>query len=761
MQMVDAQQRRFLFRETLGQGGFGEVYLAEMSVPSGLVSTVAVKVLHGGLDPASQAVRRLTDEGKILSMLNHPGIVAVHDLAIIEGRVALVTEFVEGADLPDCMVGDDPMPKGAIYEALAAVADALMAAHNATNSSGAPLGLLHRDVKPRNIRVGRHGQVKLLDFGIATGSGIARDAQTGTNALIGSFPYMAPERFKRSELGPASDYYSLGCALFEMLTGEKLFLQEDVAELIVPKTVPANNVEFLEERFSLLDERAPEAIPLLRSMTMMEASARPDGPTLLAALEDLAADVGGVRLARWARGHDWTATTGDVGTLTGKTIAESPVGVTTHQPGPPPVDATVEIELGTAAFAPTTNTTSSTTFKTGLGAAALLTTGGGLFVVVVLLTVGIGWYWSQWSGEPVEQLGNLTPVPVPNEPVPDPEPPAPALDASSGAPTATPPPGTVPSTDPTADGENTDGDNDNLVGDDRPQADHNDGQRNDGVADGLPPSASDTGAGCGEVASLERRASIGRLSNTDRSCLAREARRASLSQTSKIKAGRIVLVDAQARCKAGEGCADYEREQPWFFEDLNRSDPNMMLAWASHQLKRRNATDAMLWATRGLDEKDAWTGRTYLDNVDALWRIKAMAANERWTTDHRNEDKRNQVIEAAADWASFRSTADRPTAEPMALCRAAAGSADRCNSRVPDRAARVSIVFATKPAGASIAIDGKAAGVTPKPIELTFGTHEVVVSVEGKTSTKSITVGMGAPNHWMWTAENDGWESAF
>jgi serine/threonine-protein kinase len=740
MQMVDAQQRRFVFRETLGQGGFGEVYLAEMQAPSGLTSTVAVKVLHGGLDPASQAVRRLTDEGRILSMLNHPGIVAVHDLAIIEGRVALVTEFVEGADLPDCITGDDPIPKGALYEAFAAVADALLAAHEATDSTGKPLGLLHRDVKPRNVRIGRHGQVKLLDFGIATGSGVAREAQTGTNALIGSFPYMAPERFKRTEgLGPASDVYSLGCALYEMLAnGERLFFQEDVAELIVPKTVPDSNTAFLDERLGLLEDHAPEAIPLLRAMVHLDADQRPETAALVSRLEDLAAEAGGTRLARWARAHDWTATAGSPGSLSGRSIVES-ASISASEPSPPVSPPSTA--------APTFDDESATTrtaLRTGLGAAALLTTGGGLFLVVLLLTVAVGVLWLQ-QGRPPDTTG---------------------LEVPDAVPVAVPPPGPGDPVAPEPTEPTVPGRPDPVVGDPAPSdVDSTTTPPPDPAAspDQMPDArpAPATGAdvqACGALADLEIAASSGRLRAADRSCLAQQARNPALSQTDRGKLGRITLVDAQARCKAGQGCADYEREQPWYFEDIDQSDADMMLAWALYQKKQGRSADARVWARKSLANKHQWVGRTRIDRLDTLYRLDALAAADLWGADPRNEARRNEAKEAAANWAEFRSEVRLPTDAAMDLCIAAAGSAGPCNARVPDRAAKRSIVFASVPAGATLTVDGAARGVTPRPVELSFGAHTVVLTLDGKTTTHTLEVGMESAERYVWTAAEDRWE---
>ncbi|MEQ1572507.1 MAG: serine/threonine-protein kinase, partial [Myxococcota bacterium] len=213
--------RRYQLQRRLGRGGFGEVWLAVREA-GGVRSEVAVKLLHEGLDPGAQALQRLRDEGRILGLLNHPVILKVLDLTTLDGRVALVTEYVDGADLQECFVAER-MPVRALVEVIGRVADALAVAWSAPSPTGGSLQLLHRDVKPANVRIGRHGDVKLLDFGIARAADPGREAHTKTAALIGTLSYLSPERFDpRHPGGPASDVFALGAVLYEGLAGEQL-----------------------------------------------------------------------------------------------------------------------------------------------------------------------------------------------------------------------------------------------------------------------------------------------------------------------------------------------------------------------------------------------------------------------------------------------------------------------------------------------------------------------------------------------------------
>ena len=142
---------------------------------------------------------------------------------MVAGRVALITEYVIGADLDDCLKGPDPIGLRAVLEVIARVGEALHAAYTASSRDGEPLHLVHRDVKPSNIRIGIHGEVKLLDFGIAKATNLHREAKTQTNTVLGSMPYLAPERFDEGGDTPLSDVYSLGCTLYEVIQREHLF----------------------------------------------------------------------------------------------------------------------------------------------------------------------------------------------------------------------------------------------------------------------------------------------------------------------------------------------------------------------------------------------------------------------------------------------------------------------------------------------------------------------------------------------------------
>ena len=321
-------RRQFHIHNCLGSGGFGEVYRATMKSAGGVQTEVAVKVLHATLDAKSQAVQRLRDEGKLLGILNHPAILRVTDLVSLEGRIALVTEYVEGADLAECFIADEPISLRATLQVIAQIADALNAAYT-TEANGEPLGLVHRDIKPANIRIGRHGDVKLLDFGIARTDSFDREAKTQTNTVIGSFAYMAPERFERHEtVELAGDVYSLGCVLFERLTGTPFF---DDIPLRKQYIYALNSLKYLEHLETQLERTraAPNEVQvLLRRLLSYDPSMRPANQDLVHLCEDIADNLSGTPLRRWCRSRAWPESHDEDAPFSGRVITESTLSST-------------------------------------------------------------------------------------------------------------------------------------------------------------------------------------------------------------------------------------------------------------------------------------------------------------------------------------------------------------------------------------------------------------------------------------------------
>ena len=321
--MEDLERRRFSIGACLGSGGFGEVYRATMRAPGGLQTDIALKVLRSDLRLEADAVRRLRDEGRLLARIQHPVVVRAHDLTRVDGRLGLVTEFVDGADLEAVLSWPEPPGPRALLQMTGAVAAGLTAAWETRGPDHAPLRIIHRDLKATNIRIGRHGEVKLLDFGIASFTASDRHAQTASDVVIGSLPYMAPERFLEGGAAvPASDIFGLGCCLYEGLAGQRFY--ED-GKLRALSALALDRLAYdlhLHERIGSLTGSPPSIVELVEQCLAYEPSVRPTSKMLTEECEALADELPGPSLRRWCRGQAWTDAPRHQGSLEGRTLVE-------------------------------------------------------------------------------------------------------------------------------------------------------------------------------------------------------------------------------------------------------------------------------------------------------------------------------------------------------------------------------------------------------------------------------------------------------
>ncbi|WP_436843314.1 protein kinase domain-containing protein [Streptomyces narbonensis] len=204
----------------IGRGGMGEVWQATDEV---LGRPVAVKLMLGhGTDPSAGDRFRL--EAQTAARLSHPHVVGVFDFGTWDGKLFLVMELVEG----DSLAGrpSDPL-------VLPAERVAVVAAHAAAGLAAAHRqGVVHRDIKPGNLLVDAEGTVKLADFGIARFVDDPSAALTTTGQIVGTGLYLAPERALGQPASSASDVYSLGCVLYQLLTGQPPFRADTATALL-------------------------------------------------------------------------------------------------------------------------------------------------------------------------------------------------------------------------------------------------------------------------------------------------------------------------------------------------------------------------------------------------------------------------------------------------------------------------------------------------------------------------------------------------
>ncbi|MDQ4024935.1 MAG: Stk1 family PASTA domain-containing Ser/Thr kinase, partial [Actinomycetota bacterium] len=205
---------RYAVLEPIGSGGMAEVYRARDEL---LGRDVAVKVLSDRLSRDKSFVERFRREAQSAANLNHPNVVSLYDYGADDGAYYIVMEYIEGKSLGDMVAESGALLPERAAEIAADVAAALERAHSS--------GLVHRDIKPTNIMVTRSGQTKVTDFGIARALGQSSEQtqMTQTGMVIGTAAYLSPEQAQGNPVDARSDVYSLGCVLYEMLTGRPPF----------------------------------------------------------------------------------------------------------------------------------------------------------------------------------------------------------------------------------------------------------------------------------------------------------------------------------------------------------------------------------------------------------------------------------------------------------------------------------------------------------------------------------------------------------
>ena len=224
--MIDQTLGHYRVLERVGKGGMGVVYRAR---DEHLERDVALKVLDPGMLANENARRRFKKEALALSKLNHANIEAVYDFNSQDGVDFLVMEFVEGMTLTQ-KLSTGPLSLSEVTTLGKQIAQALEEAHGK--------GIIHRDLKPGNIMVTPKGQVKVLDFGLATllhkpeEDGSPPSFGVAETAAAGTLPYVAPEQLRGGRVDQRSDIYAAGAVLYEMATSRRLFTETDSIELI-------------------------------------------------------------------------------------------------------------------------------------------------------------------------------------------------------------------------------------------------------------------------------------------------------------------------------------------------------------------------------------------------------------------------------------------------------------------------------------------------------------------------------------------------
>ena len=215
----------------VGEGGMANVYKVWHE---GLEVVRAVKVLKKAFHQESR--ERFLTEAKILADINHPNIVEIHNIGLVSHQIPFIEmEFVEGTSLKQLIVQHHRLPLAAALSTVYCVSQALQYAHvkDYTLYGKVYHGLVHRDIKPDNIVVRKDGVVKLMDFGVARPSEVS--LHTVGAKIVGTLIYLSPEQLNGTSLDHRSDLFSLGCVLYETITGCRAFPHKSLQELVQKK----------------------------------------------------------------------------------------------------------------------------------------------------------------------------------------------------------------------------------------------------------------------------------------------------------------------------------------------------------------------------------------------------------------------------------------------------------------------------------------------------------------------------------------------
>jgi eukaryotic-like serine/threonine-protein kinase len=300
---------RYKILRKLGAGGMANVYLAE---DQELGRRVAIKILNERHANDDQFVERFRREAKNAAGLSHPNIVSIFDRGEAEGTYYIAMEYLDGRSLKELITTRGPAPINVAIDYARQILAALRVAHRQ--------GLVHRDIKPHNVLVDGEGRVKVTDFGIAR-AGPSQMTEEGS--IIGTAQYLSPEQAQGAPVTPASDLYSVGIVLYELLTGEVPFAGETPVELAM------KHLSKVPEPPSQLRPEVPRDLDFV----IMRALAKAPADRYQSA-DEMDAD-----LARIARGVAVSPETEEAATaiiarpITAATVVSPPV----VPPVPPPV----------------------------------------------------------------------------------------------------------------------------------------------------------------------------------------------------------------------------------------------------------------------------------------------------------------------------------------------------------------------------------------------------------------------------------------
>jgi serine/threonine protein kinase len=219
---------KYLLLERINVGGMAEVFIAKAFGVEGFERILAIKKILPTMAEDEEFITMFIDEARISVQLNHANVVHIHELGKHDETFYIAMEYVAGRDLRTILERyrrhKEIMPTAQAVFIASKICEGLDYAHRRKDARGQDLDIIHRDVSPQNILISYEGEVKIIDFGIAKAANRSQKTQAGI--LKGKFGYMSPEQVRGLPIDRRADVFAVGVILYEMLTGEKLFVGE-------------------------------------------------------------------------------------------------------------------------------------------------------------------------------------------------------------------------------------------------------------------------------------------------------------------------------------------------------------------------------------------------------------------------------------------------------------------------------------------------------------------------------------------------------
>ena len=223
---------RYTLLGLLGEGGMARVFRAELQGPEGFRKPAAIKIVRSSVASDNERLRvSLINEARLGGLLHHPNVVDTYDFGEVDGLPFIAMEYVRGIGLEKVLHIVDPLPPEIAAEIGIQICAGLDHAHNLEDVEGAS-ELVHRDLKPSNVILSRDGLVKVMDFGIAKAEALSA-TNTATGMTKGTPSYMSPEQVNGDGLDRRSDIFALGAIIYELFTGERLFVADSLMSILM------------------------------------------------------------------------------------------------------------------------------------------------------------------------------------------------------------------------------------------------------------------------------------------------------------------------------------------------------------------------------------------------------------------------------------------------------------------------------------------------------------------------------------------------